>query len=119
MQIFNKASTKDKRKELRKSQTEGETALWQKLRGKQFLGYKFFRQYGVGEYIVDFYCPRHKLAIEVDGGQHYTKKGFEYDRVRAEYMDSLGIRTLRFSNLDVLQNMEGVLLQIQGKLNSP
>jgi very-short-patch-repair endonuclease len=119
MEIFNKLSTKEKRKNLRKNQTEAETALWQKLRGNSLMGRKFFRQYGIGEYIADFYCPRHRLVIEIDGGQHYSRDGSEYDRSREDYMSSLGLRTIRFSNLDVLQNIYGVLLRIGEILELP
>lgn len=119
MEIFNRASTKEKRKNLRKNQTEAEIALWQQLRGKRFGGCKFFRQYGIGEYVADFYCPQHKLVIEIDGGQHYSDEGKEYDQSREEYMSSLGIKTIRFSNLDVLQNIDGVLSQIEKEVNSP
>ena len=122
MEIFNKATTKEKRKNLRKNQTEAELAMWQKVRGKRFLGCKFFRQYGIGEYIADFYCPQHKLVIEIDGSQHFSDDGKEYDKSRERYMNSLSISTIRFSNLDVLRNIDGVLSQIEqeiSKRNSP
>jgi very-short-patch-repair endonuclease len=118
MQVLNRHSTRDKRKNLRKNQTEAEGALWERLRGRRFMGCKFFRQYGIGEYIADFYCPQHKLGIEVDGSQHHSNDSAEYDRVRADFMCSLDIRTIRFSNLDVLQNMDGVLLQIGEKIGT-
>jgi len=116
MQVFNRPSTRPKRKNLRKSQTEAEMALWQKLRDKGFMGHKFFRQYGIGEYIADFYCPEQRLAIEIDGSQHYTDDGREYDEPREKYMNSLAIKTIRCSNLDVLQNIEGVLSEIAKEL---
>jgi len=94
-------------------------ALWQKLRDKEFMGHKFFRQYGIGEYIADFYCPEQRLAIEIDGSQHYTDDGREYDESREKYMSSLAIKTTRFSNLDVLQNIEGVLSEIAKELELP
>ena len=94
-------------------------ALWQKLRDKGFMGHKFFRQSGIGEYIADFYCPQHKLAIEIDGSQHYSGDGKEYDESREEYMSSLAIKTVRFSNLDVLRNIEGVLSEIEKELELP
>ena len=119
MQIFNRPSTRGKRKDLRRSQTEAEIALWQKLRDKEFMGYKFFRQYGIGEYIADFYCPEQRLAIEIDGSQHYTDDGREYDESREKYMSSLFIKTMRFTNLDVLQNIEGVLSEIEKELELP
>jgi very-short-patch-repair endonuclease len=65
--VFNTIQTKTKRIVLRKNQTDAEKKLWARLRNKQFYGYKIFRQYGVGQYIADFYCPRLKLVIEVDG----------------------------------------------------
>jgi len=76
------------------------------------MGCKFFRQYGIGEYIADFYCPQHKLVIEIDGCQHYSDDGHEYDKSREDFMNSLAIKTIRFSNPDVLPNMDGVLSQI-------
>ena len=119
MQVFNRPSTRGKRKNLRKSQTEAEMALWQKLRDREFMGYKFYRQYGIGEYIADFYCPQHKLVIEIDGSQHYSDDGREYDESREKYMSSLGIKTIRFNNLDVLQSIEGVLAEIAKALELP
>ena len=116
MQIFNRPSTRGKRKNLRKSQTEAEMALWHKLRDREFMGCKFYRQYGIGEYIADFYCPEQRLAIEIDGSQHYTDDGREYDESREKYMSSLFIKTMRFTNLDVLQNIEGVLSEIAKEL---
>ena len=116
MQIFNRESTKEKHRSLRKNQTEAEKALWQKLKNKQLTGYKFFRQYGIGEYIADFYCPQQKLAIQVDGSRHYSDDSQEYDELRQEYMNSLSIRTIRFNNFDVLQNMDGVISRIESEL---
>jgi len=116
MKIFNPTTTKEIRQELRKNQTGAERALWSRLRNKQIGGYKFFRQYGVGAYIVDFYCPLLKLVIEVDGGQHYSVEGVAYDRLREEFLNRAGIKVLRFSNLDVLKNMQGVYEIIQKEL---
>jgi very-short-patch-repair endonuclease len=116
MQIFNRPSTRPKRKDLRNSQTEAETVLWERLRDRRFMECKFYRQYGIGEYIADFYCPQNKLVIEIDGGQHYTDDGREYDESREKYMRSLGIKTIRFNNTDVLQNIEGVLSRIAKEL---
>jgi len=122
MRVFNRPSTQEKQKNLRKNQTEAEIALWQKLRDnrdKGFMGYKFFRQYGIGEYIADFYCPQHMLVIEIDGSHHYSEGGREYDESREEYMSSLAIKTIRFANLDVLQNIEGFLAEVAKELELP
>jgi len=93
--------------------------LWQKLRGKGFMGYKLFCQYGIGEYIADFYCLQHRLVVEIDGSRHYSEDGREYDELREEYTTSLAIKTIRFSNLDILQNIEGVLSEIEKELELP
>ena len=101
------------RRELRKNQTETEKIIWDKLRNRRFLNLKFRRQYGIGNYIADFYCSSLKLVIELDGGQHFTEEGLEYDKIREEFMKSLGIITLRFNNNEVLNNIEEVLIKIK------
>jgi len=116
VKIFNCKETKEKRRELRKNLTEAEKALWKKLRGKQLEGLKFFRQYGIGAYIADFYCPERRLVIEVDGGQHFSRDSKTYDAQREQYMSSLGIYTLRFSNLDILKNIDGTWERIIHKV---
>lgn len=70
---------------------------------------KFFRQYSVGPYILDFYCPTMKLAVELDGGQHNQCESMGYDEARSEYLKSKGIDLMRFWNHEVLLNTEGVL----------
>ena len=116
LKIFNREEAKERRRELRKSQTGAERQLWKILRNKQMGGYKFFRQYGIGPYITDFYCPLSKIVIEVDGGQHYSEQGMRDDKQREGYLKRGGIRVIRFSNLDVLKNMAGVFECIQKEL---
>ncbi|MFH0807135.1 MAG: endonuclease domain-containing protein [Elusimicrobiota bacterium] len=116
MEIFNKSETKEKRKLLRRNQTEAEKLMWSKLRNKQLNGYKFFRQFGIDQYIADFYCPKLKLVIELDGGQHYKKDAKEYDSQREKYMLAGEIKTIRFSNIDVLENIEKVYLKLKKEL---
>ena len=94
---------------LRKNMTDAEQALWSKLRRKQLNGLIFYRQKNIGNYIVDFYCPAAKLIIELDGGQHYSVEGRAKDKKRDEYLVNLGLNVLRFSDPDVLKNMDGVL----------
>ena len=69
---------------------------------------KFYKQKIVGDYILDFYCEQAKLAVELDGSQHFEEDGQKYDRQRTEYLESLGIQVLRFSNDDIKQNFRGV-----------
>ncbi len=89
--------------------TEAETLVWSKLRAKQMCGYKFRRQYSVGVYILDFYCPALKLAIEIDGDTHFQAGARKYDLTRQEFIEKFGIRFLRFTNSQVCENFEGVL----------
>jgi len=100
-------------RELRKNMTAAERFLWSKIRGKQIKGCWFYSQKPVGEYIADFYCPRAKLVIEVDGGQHYNDENIEYDKVRNQYMAGLGLKVLRFTNTEVLTNIDGVIEVIE------
>ncbi len=71
------------------------------------MGFKFFRQYNVGPFVLDFYCPVCRLAIEADGGQHNEEQK-EYDARRTEYMNARDIRVLRFWNNEILENIEAV-----------
>jgi len=89
--------------------TEAEQKLWSKIRKDNIKGRRFYRQKILGNYIVDFYCASAKLVIELDGGQHYKKEGKEKDAVRDAYLASLGLKVLRFSDRDVLNNLDGVL----------
>jgi very-short-patch-repair endonuclease len=84
--------------------------------GKQLKGYQFYRQKIIGNYIAEFYCPKLKLVIEVDGGQHYSAEGKEKDKKRDAYMMRTGINVLRFSDREVLGNPDAVLEQIWGGL---
>ena len=92
--------------------TEAERLLWSKVRGKQLQGYKFYRQKIIGNYIVDFYCPKANMVIELDGGQHYNKKGKEKDRIRDDYMSQIGLKVLRFSDREIFENIKGVVERI-------
>ncbi len=91
--------------------TKSEVVLWQKLRCKQ-LGFKFRRQFGIGNYIVDFYCSTLHLAVEIDGGTHDYGKQVVYDEKRQQYLESLGIKVIRFNSKEVLENVNNVLNQI-------
>ncbi|MGR3317712.1 MAG: endonuclease domain-containing protein [Candidatus Anammoxibacter sp.] len=101
---------------LRKNMTESEKLLWSKLRRKQLKECQFYRQKIIGNYIVDFYCPKSKLIIELDGGQHYTYEGITKDKERDNYMVSLGLKVFRFSDSDVFKNLDGVMETIWHKL---
>jgi very-short-patch-repair endonuclease len=113
--IFNKTVYKQRRQTLRRNATEPEKRLWQLLRGNE-MGVKFRRQHGIGHYIVDFYCPALKLAIEVDGDSHFSQSAQDYDSVRDNFMLSLGIMTIRVRNDDVMKNRQGVFEYINTQL---
>jgi very-short-patch-repair endonuclease len=117
--IRNRHVLKERRRELRRSQTEAEKVLWEKLRGNSFYNLKFFRQYSVGPYILDFFCPSQRLALEIDGGQHADSDAQAYDEARSAYLKTRDISVLRFWNNEVLQNMEGVLSRIAEGITPP
>ena len=111
--LYNKTKNLEKRKSLRKNQTPQEIILWGHLRRNKF-GVKFKRQYSVGSYILDFYSPKNKLAIEIDGSQHIENK--EYDEERSKYLEVLGIKVIRFWNNEVNNNLDGVITKIISEL---
>jgi very-short-patch-repair endonuclease len=120
MESYDK-NLKQRSRQLRNEMTDAERHLWSKLRMRQIHGLIFYRQKPIGEYIADFYCPKAKLVIEVDGGQHFSDEGVEYDRARDEYISGLGLVVIRFTNNDVLGNIDGVIEKIFEKipLNPP
>jgi very-short-patch-repair endonuclease len=94
-------------RKLRKDMTLSEILLWQHIKGKQLLGYDFHRQKPIHEYVVDFYCPRLKLVLEIDGDSHVGKE--EADKIRQEKLESLGLTVLRFWDWDVKSNVDGIV----------
>jgi very-short-patch-repair endonuclease len=114
--LRNDPTLKQRRRELRRNQSDAERALWAKVRDKQFLGMKFFRQYSIGPYILDFYCPTAKLALELDGGQHNYSDKRKYDTARSEYLKAKGIDVMRFWDNDVLLDIESVMFKLSLKV---
>jgi very-short-patch-repair endonuclease len=103
-----KRKNRGKCRYLRKNQTNAERKLWLLLRNRQLAKVKFRRQFPVDRYILDFYSPEYQLGIEADGGQHYSDKGKVKDELRTGKLAKHGIQILRFSDLDILNNIEGV-----------
>lgn len=114
--LFNQFTQRIKRKALREEMPVPEKILWSKLKGKQFFGFKFRRQYSVGPYIVDFYCAKAKLAIELDGDSHFSDEAQAYDTERDHYLKQAGLKILRFTNKEVRENLYGVLGRIKEEL---
>jgi very-short-patch-repair endonuclease len=104
-----KAQLKHRARQLRKNMTDSERVLWSRLRGKQLLSVQFYRQKPIGEYIVDFYAPKTKLVVEVDGSQHMEAEHVEKDKHRDEYLAAVGLRVLRFNSREVLEETDAVV----------
>ncbi|MFI3300475.1 MAG: DUF559 domain-containing protein [Candidatus Gastranaerophilales bacterium] len=98
---------KERAKELRKAQNLSEVLLWKQLRNKNFRNLDFDRQKIIGNYIVDFYCAEHNVIIEIDGISHNEK--YEYDKIRDEYFNKLGLVVIHILDTDVKKNLDGVL----------
>jgi very-short-patch-repair endonuclease len=103
-------------RDLRNNMTDAEWRLWHRIKMKQLKNQHFLRQKIIGNYIVDFYCHKAKLIIELDGGHHYSESGMEKDEIRDSFLNSLGITVLRFSDRDVFKNIDGVLQRIYENL---
>ena len=103
----------DVARKLRNDMTDAERRLWSHLRASQVGGFKFTRQYPIGDYVVDFACRSARLAIELDGGQHSDSAT---DDARTQIIEAHGYRVVRFWNNDVLQNTDGVLIAILEEL---
>lgn len=114
--LYNDEKLKSLRKNLRNHQTIAEQKLWHLIRNKQLNDIRFLRQYSVGTYILDFYAPKVRLSLEIDGGQHDEPNHKVKDQNREKFLMLQGIHTLRFWNNEVLTNTEGVIERIAQKI---
>ncbi|MGY6771483.1 endonuclease domain-containing protein [Gallibacterium sp. ZY190522] len=111
MQPYSK-NLKELSQKLRSNQTDAERKLWQRINRDQLLGFRFNRQKPLLNYIVDFYCAKAKLIIELDGSHHYEPEYQEKDRQRDDELRSLGFTVMRFSNDEIYYEIEAVVEQI-------
>src|SRR5215510_3537016 len=116
--IQGQASHVDLKRRLRSDMTGPETRLWSKLRAPQLNGMKFRRQHGIGPYIVDFYCPEQSFVIEIDGDSHADAEQIDKDQRRDRYLQSIGLRVVRYRNNDIIKNLDGVLEDLQTRASS-
>lgn len=111
--IYNNQKLKLKRRTLRNNMPRPEQLLWYYLKGKNLEDYKFRRQYSIGDYIVDFYCPTLRLAIEIDGDSHFVDSdAMVYDQKREKFLTEHNIKIIRFHNSDVMRNSNAVVNKI-------
>ena len=113
---YNRTKEKWRRKDLRRKSTKAEKILWEYLRNRNLAGFKFKRQYSVDSFIIDFYCPKVKLGIEVDGEVHFTEEAKNYDENRSGFLSDFGIDIIRFRNDDIYNNLKVVLNTNEDKL---
>ena len=102
-------------KTMRTNATDAESLMWYLLRAKRFMALKFRRQHVIEPYIVDFYCHEIGLVVELDGSQHNTDDGKEYDAERTKFLEALGLKVVRYWNHDVLRNTDVVLEDLWGR----
>ena len=107
-----------KRRELRNNSTPEEAVLWTQIKSRKIKGYKWRRQHPIGSYILDFYCPEAKLCIELDGAAHYTYSGEREDNTRTSFLNSKGIRVIRFENRLIWDNIDSVIEIIEQELEN-
>jgi very-short-patch-repair endonuclease len=113
---YNKKTEQEKRRSLRKNMTYCEKIVWLHLRKKQ-LGYRFLRQYSVDHFVIDFYCPELKLAIEIDGDVHEIPEQIDYDKSRQKYLEAFGIKFVRIKNEEFLGNPNKAFDKIEKKIS--
>ena len=101
------------RKMLRHHLTPAEATLWSKIKCRKICGMQWRRQFSIGRYILDFYCPKVKLAVELDGKDHFTIEGDKYDVERDNFISEKGIKILRFENCEVWNNMDMIIKVIE------
>ena len=116
--VHNLASSTARRKQLRENLTSAEALLWVNLKNSQLDGKKFRRQQSIGPFIVDFYCAKCRVAIELDGEGHLSMTGAEADEKRTDFLKRFNVTVLRFENNEVFENLEGVLNAIRGALGT-
>ncbi len=114
--LYNTENLKYYRRELRKSPTDYEALMWKNLRKRRLYGVRFLRQYSIGKYILDFYCPGSRLGIEIDGSHHLLPEISDYDRVRTVHIESFYIKIIRFTNEEVFLDIDKVLNRIAEEL---
>lgn len=114
----NRPDLLETRRQLRQAGEAAEAVLWTVIKNRKIDGFKFRRQFSIGPYIMDFYCPEAKLGIELDGAGHQTLDGVKYDKVRSDYLSrEQGIHIIRFENRDLYYNLEGVVKEIEKELS--
>ena len=116
--LHNRKYLKNYRRELRNNLTSAEASLWKLIKSKQLEGRKFRRQHSIGNYIVDFYCPSEKIAIELDGDGHFSDAGYNKDQEKKEFLVKNAIRLIRFENNEVFDATEAVLELIKKEFKS-
>lgn len=104
-------------RKLRNNSTLAEILLWEEIKNQKMLGYRFLRQKPIGNYIVDFFCNKMKLVIEIDGDSH-REETFEHDMKRQKWLESIHLTVLRFDDLEVKKDMDNVLMAIEGWIRS-
>jgi len=114
---YNKKSEQEKRRSLRNNMTYCEKIVWLHLRKRQ-LGYRFLRQYSVDHFVIDFYCPELKLAVEIDGDVHEFPEQKDYDNARQKYLEKFGIEFVRIKNEEFLGNPDKAFSKIEKRITS-
>lgn len=114
--LYNNKEFRDRRRELRNNQTEAEKVLWKHISKNKIQNLRFLRQYSIGPYILDFYSPKIRLGIELDGSPHLEKETKLYDKEREKFLESLDINIIRFWNDEILNNLLETLNRLQDKI---
>jgi very-short-patch-repair endonuclease len=113
---YNKSNEKEKRRQLRRNQTLAEKLVWMYLRNRQTKGVKFRRQYSIDNYVIDYYSPKLKLAVEIDGGIHDLPEQKEHDILRQKYLEDYGTTFIRIKNEELFGNPNKAFEKIENEI---
>lgn len=113
MKIYYNPVLKQLSRNLRNQSTLSEILLWKRLRARQICGYQFARQKPIKDFIVDFYCSKLQLVVEIDGSSHYSEEAYQKDLRRQNELESIGLKFLRFEDRDVKQRLDDVVRTIE------
>ncbi len=109
MKIYYNLKLKQLARNLRNNSTLSEVLFWNEVKGKQILGYQFLRQKPIGNFIVDFYCPKLKLVIEIDGDSHGFNRTIQQDKMKEKYLQTIGLEIIRYDDLDIKTSIGSIL----------
>ena len=119
MKIYYDSRLKQLARNLRNNSTLSEVLFWNEVKGKRINGFQFLRQKPIGNFIIDFYCPKLRLAIEIDGDSHGFDEAIQRDKFKEKYLSKLGIHLIRYDDNELKSNIQGTIDHLIDWIENP